>query len=60
MPARKIAMRKVKETLRLSLECRLPYDQISQALGLSKGVISKYIRQAACSRTGLECHRNLG
>jgi transposase len=46
MPARKIAMRKVKETLRLSLECRLPYDQISQALGLSKGVISKYIRQA--------------
>ena len=25
---------------------RLPYDQIFQALGLSKGVISKYIRQA--------------
>lgn len=24
----------------------LPYDQIAQALGLSKGVISKYIRQA--------------
>jgi hypothetical protein len=46
MPARKIPMRKVRETLRLSLDCRLPYDLIAQTLGLSKGVISKYTRQA--------------
>lgn len=49
MPARKITMRKVKEILRLSLDSRLPYDQIAQALGLSKGVISKYVRLATAA-----------
>jgi hypothetical protein len=49
MPARKITMRKVKEILRLSLDSRLAYDQIAQALGLSKGVISKYVRLATAA-----------
>lgn len=52
MPARKIAMRKIKATLRLSLENRLAYDQIAQALGQSIGVTSKYIRQVLA--TGLD------
>lgn len=49
MPARKITMRKVKEILRLSLDSRLAYDQIAQSLGLSKGVISKYVRLATAA-----------
>ncbi len=46
MPARKISMRKLKEVLRLTLQARLPYEQIASALGLSKGVISKYVKLA--------------
>lgn len=49
MPARKITMRKVKEILRLSLSSKLSYDQIAQALGLSKGVISKYLKLATAA-----------
>lgn len=49
MPARKISMRKLKEVLRLTLQAKLPYEQISSALGLSKGVISKYARLASAS-----------
>ena len=46
MSARKISMRKLKEVLRLTLQAKLPYKQISSALALSKGVISKYARLA--------------
>ena len=49
MSARKISMRKLKEVLRLTLQAKLPYKQISSALALSKGVISKYARLASAS-----------
>lgn len=44
MPARKISMRKLKEVLRLTLQVKLPHEQISSVLGLCKGAISKYAK----------------
>lgn len=52
MPARKITMRKIKEILRLTLDAKLPYEQIAASLQLSKGVISKYVKLA--STAGLD------
>ncbi|MBC7786317.1 MAG: IS21 family transposase, partial [Methylophilaceae bacterium] len=43
MPARRITMRKIKEVLRLKLEAKLSHAQIAAALGMSKGVVTKYI-----------------
>lgn len=54
MPSRKISMRKLKEVLRLTLQAKLPYKQISSALALSRGVISKYARLASASASGLD------
>jgi transposase len=39
-------MRKIKECLRLKLDCGLSHARIALALGLSKGVVSKYITRA--------------
>ena len=36
-------MRKIKEVLRLKLEAKLSHAQIAAALGISKGVVTKYI-----------------
>lgn len=40
-------MRKVKECLRLKFVCALSHEQIARALGLSKGVVTKYLQRAA-------------
>lgn len=45
-------MRKIKDILRLKLDAKLSHQQIATALGLSKGVVTKYA-QLAC-RAGLE------
>lgn len=39
-------MRKIKECLRLKLECGLSNERVARALGLSKGVVSKYVARA--------------
>ncbi len=49
MPAPRVAMRKIKECLRLKLECDLSHERIALALGLSKGVVSKYVTRAAAA-----------
>ena len=36
-------MRKIKEVLRLKLEAKLSHAQIAAALGISKGVVTKYV-----------------
>jgi len=43
-------MRKIREVLRLRLECRLSLEQIGLALGLSKGVVAKYVKAAAAAQ----------
>ena len=46
MPAERIAMRRIREVLRLKHECDLSYGQIAQALRLSKGTVSNYLIRA--------------
>lgn len=42
-------MRKIKDVLRLKLDARLSHQQIAAALGISKGVVSKYVALAAAA-----------
>src|ERR1700688_3913557 len=49
MPAPRIAMRKIKEVLRLKLDASLSHEQIAAALHLSKGVVTKYVGLAAAA-----------
>ena len=43
---RRIHMRKIRDVLRLHLKGRLSQRQIAAALGISKGVVAKYISLA--------------
>jgi transposase len=42
-------MRKIKEILRLKLDARLSHEQIAAALGISKGVVTKYVGLASAA-----------
>ena len=46
MAAPRVAMRNIKECLRLKFEAGLSHEKIARALQLSKGVVSKYIAAA--------------
>ena len=46
MPAKRSAMRKIKEVLRLKFEARLSHERIAAATGLSKGAVGKYVQRA--------------
>ncbi|MEO6354017.1 MAG: IS21 family transposase, partial [Burkholderiaceae bacterium] len=49
MPAPRITMRKLKEVLRLKLDAKLSHERIAAALGISKGVVAKYVGLAAAA-----------
>ena len=49
MPAARITMRNIKDVLRLKLDARLSHEQIATALGISKGVVTKYVGLAAAA-----------
>jgi hypothetical protein len=40
-------MRKIKDVLRLKLDAKLSHQQIAAALGISNGVVNKYVGLAA-------------
>ena len=42
MTTKKVTMQKIKDTLRLRYDAKLPQRQIALSLGLSLGVVSKY------------------
>lgn len=46
MPAPRIAMRQIREVLRLKDECGLTYSQIARSLKISKGSVANYLRNA--------------
>jgi len=46
MPAKRSAMRRIKEVLRLKFEARLSHERIAAATGVSKGAVSNYVRRA--------------
>lgn len=50
MPAARINMRKLKDALRLKFEGRQSHQQIAAALGISKGVVTKYVGLAVAAR----------
>ena len=49
MPVLRITMRKIKDVLRLKLDAKLSHEQIALALGISKGVVTKYVGLAAAA-----------
>ena len=49
MPVPRINMRKLKDALRLKLEGGQSHQQIADALGISKGVVTKYAALAAAA-----------
>ena len=48
-------MRKIKDVLRLKLDAKMSHQQIAGALGISKGVVTKYVGLAAAARNIIEC-----
>ena len=46
MPAERVPMRRIKEILRLKLDCGLSHRQIVAALGVSLGAVSKFVSLA--------------
>ena len=42
-------MRKIKDVLRLKHDTRLSHEQIAGSLGISKGVVAKYVGLAAAA-----------
>ena len=46
MPAERIAMRRIREVLRLKHECGLSYESIARSLGISKGSVANYLVRA--------------
>ena len=44
---RRINMRKIKDVLRLKLDAQLSHERIAASLGISKGVVAKYVGAAA-------------
>ncbi len=51
---RRITMRKIKDVLRQKLDTKLSHERVAASLGISKGVVAKYVGAAAAadSRTG--------
>src|ERR1700754_1194889 len=52
MPTPRMSMRKLKEVLRLKWACGLTHRQISRAIGISVGAVSKFAAQA--TQAGLD------
>ena len=52
MTTKKVTMQKIKDTLRLRYDAKLPQRQIALSLGLSLGVVSKYLQRAEAAGLG--------
>jgi len=59
MPAKRSAMRKIKEVLRLKFEARLSHERIAAATGVSKGAVSNYVQRAIQKSLGWPLPENL-
>ena len=46
MPAKRSAMRKIKEVLRLKFEAKLSHEKIAAATGMSKGAVTNAVQRA--------------
>jgi predicted transcriptional regulator len=59
MPAKRSAMRKIREVLRLKFEARLSHERIAAATGVSKGAVSNYVQRAIQKSLGWPLPENL-
>ena len=46
MSAKRSAMRKIREVLRLKFEVKLSHEKIAAATGVSKGAVTNYVQRA--------------
>ena len=46
MPAKRSAMRKIRDVLRLKFEARLSHEKIAAATGMSKGAVTNAVQRA--------------
>ena len=46
MPAKRSAMRKIREVLRLKFEAKLSHEKIAAATGMSKGAVTNAVQRA--------------
>jgi len=46
MPAKRKAMRKIKEVLRLKFQAGMSHERIAAAVGVSKGAVTNYVQRA--------------
>lgn len=58
MPRPRMALRMIKDVIRLKWEGNLSHEQIACALGVSKGVVSKYVGLAAAAGLDWETARD--
>jgi len=52
MSTRTLTMRSIRELYRLKFEAGLSHERIARALGISKGVVAKYVRLAEAAELG--------
>jgi transposase len=50
MPNRRLSVRKIKEILRLKLDCGISEREISRSCGVSRSTVADYLRRAAAAR----------
>ena len=50
MPNRRLSLRKIKEILRLKLECGISEREISRSCQVSRSTIADYLRRAAAAK----------
>ena len=60
MPAKRSAMRKIKEVLRLKFEAKLSHDKIAAATGMSKGAVTNTVLRAVQKGSGLAVAGGVG
>jgi hypothetical protein len=49
MPAARLTMRKIREVLRLFLDCHLTKRQIAKSCAIARSTVSEYLRRVAAS-----------
>jgi len=50
MPNRRLSLRKIKEILRLKLECGISEREISRSCQVSRSTVADYLRRAAAAK----------
>ena len=49
MPATRLTMRKIREVLRLTFDCRLTKRQIAKSCAIARSTVAEYVRRFATS-----------